>query len=338
MPASIASPAYRHPLARLLARLGRQGSRAVATLVFLGIAIPPLGTLLRPLVPEAIFLLLAVSFCRLDVIALRHYLRRPGLVLLATLWTGIAIPLLFGLLTLATHLDTSHPGLFVGLMLQGMTSPMMAAPAMAALAGLDATLVLITLVLGTVVVPVAAPLFTYAFLGGALALSPATLALKLFAMLAGSALLAAIIRRAAGAAAIDCHADVINGVNILLMLVFVTAVMGDVLPDLLAHPARVAEMTLLAFAVFLALMAITTLVFWRAGRTRALSLGLVAAQRNLGLMLAATEGALPGATWLYFALSQFPIYLSPQCLRLAIKRLGPDSDVIDTGGGGSHRR
>ncbi len=32
-------------------------------------------------------------------------------------------------------------------------------------------------------------------------------------------------------------------------------------------------------------------------------------------MLAATAGALPAATWLYFALAQFPIYVTPQLLR-----------------------
>jgi hypothetical protein len=40
-------------------------------------------------------------------------------------------------------------------------------------------------------------------------------------------------------------------------------------------------------------------------------LGLMASQRNMGLMLAATGGALPDFTWLYFALAQFPVYLSP---------------------------
>ena len=33
------------------------------------------------------------------------------------------------------------------------------------------------------------------------------------------------------------------------------------------------------------------------------------------LMLAATAGVLPDATWLYFALAQFPIYITPQLLR-----------------------
>jgi BASS family bile acid:Na+ symporter len=44
-------------------------------------------------------------------------------------------------------------------------------------------------------------------------------------------------------------------------------------------------------------------------------------QRNMGLMLAATGGALPDLAWLYFALSQFPIYLSPQLLTPLARRL-----------------
>jgi BASS family bile acid:Na+ symporter len=38
-------------------------------------------------------------------------------------------------------------------------------------------------------------------------------------------------------------------------------------------------------------------------------------------MLAATDGALPGLTWLYFALCQLPIYLSPQLLMPIARRL-----------------
>ncbi len=210
---------------------------------------------------------------------------------------------------------------------------MMAAPALASLAGLDATLVLITLVTGTALVPFVAPLFAFEFLESTLTISPLALAAKLAAMLAGSFILATIIRRITGAPAIERHGEPINGVNILLMLVFVTAVMGDVVPQLIANPRMVAEIALLAFGVFFALLLLTTLAFWRAGRTQALSLGLMASQRNMGLMLAATDGVLPGATWLYFALCQFPIYLSPIILKLivrprsAIPQLGNAAEV-----------
>ena len=35
----------------------------------------------------------------------------------------------------------------------------------------------------------------------------------------------------------------------------------------------------------------------------------------MGLVFAATEGALPGVTWLYFAMCQFPFYLAPYLLK-----------------------
>jgi len=71
-----------------LAWLGGRGTRAIAALVFLGIALPPLGELLKPYVTEAIFFLLCISFMRVDLAALREHLRRPGIVLAATvaLW------------------------------------------------------------------------------------------------------------------------------------------------------------------------------------------------------------------------------------------------------------
>jgi BASS family bile acid:Na+ symporter len=83
----------------------------------------------------------------------------------------------------------------------------------------------------------------------------------------------------------------------------------------------VLALTLLAFAVFFAILGATLLLFARAGKARAFALGFMTAQRNMGLMLAATGGAVPELTWLYFALSQFPIYLSPQMLQPLVRRL-----------------
>jgi hypothetical protein len=307
--------------ARALAWLGRQGTRAIAALVFVGIALPPLGDLLKPFVTEAIFLLLCISFMRVDILTLRNHLRRPGIIFAATGWTTLAVPLIFGVSCLATGLDKQSPDLFLGLMLQAVASPMMAAPALAGLMGLDSTLVLITLVTSTALIPMTAPLFAYAFFGAKLTLSPLTLGLKLFEILAGSLFIAAVIRWIVGASAIKQHREAIDGLNILILLVFVAAVMGAVAGSFLADPVKMIELALFAFAVFFALLGVTTLIFCRIGQERALALGLMVSQRNMGLMLAATDGALPGLTWLYFALCQFPIYLSPQLLRPILRKL-----------------
>ncbi|MCP3470092.1 Na+-dependent transporter [Bradyrhizobium sp. CCGUVB1N3] len=306
---------------RWLAWLGDQGTRAVAALVLFGIAIPPLGAVLRPFVTEAIFLLLVISFMRVDLAALRAHLRRPGLILAATAWTTIGVPLIFGLAAHLSGFDARSPGLFLALMLQAIASPMMASPAIAALMGLDATLVLVTLVTSTALVPFTASLFAALFLAGTLSISPLALGAKLLAILAGSLMVATLIRWLVGADAIQRHRRPIDGINIIILLVFVAAVMGNVIADFLADPLLSIAIALLAFAIFFALLVVTTLLFRRIGYEQALALGLMVSQRNIGLMLAATAGTLPGMTWLYFALTQFPYYVAPQMLTPIARRL-----------------
>ncbi|MDA9401890.1 Na+-dependent transporter [Bradyrhizobium sp. CCBAU 45389] len=323
---SILQTLFALPL-RALTWLGDQGTRAVAAIAFIAVAVPPLGTLLRPYVTEAIFLLLCISFMRVDLVALYGHLRRPALIASATAWTTIGVPLVVGLLAHGSGLDRSSPGLFLALMLQAMASPMMAAPALAALIGLDATLPLVTLVTATALVPFTASLFASLFLGDMLSISPLTLGLKLLGILAVSLIGATAIRWIVGAKAIQRHKRPIDGFNILILLVFASAVMGDVAHDFVADPVFTIGVALLAFAVYFTLLTVTTLIFRRAGYERAFAVGLMVSQRNLGLMLAATAGALPPATWLYFALTQFPIHLAPYLLTPIARRLTARADT-----------
>ena len=318
-----------------LAWLGGQGTRAIAALVFIGIALPPLGELLKPYVTEAVFLLLCISFMRVDLGALRDHLRRPGVVLAATAWTTLAVPLMSGGICLLTGVHMRSPDLYLALMLQAVASPMMASPALAAVMGLDSTLVLVTLITSTALIPITAPLFAYVFFGSALTLSPLGLGLKLVAILAGSMLVATSVRWIAGVSAIRRHVRPIDGLNVLFLLVFVAAVMGNVVGGFLADPVSTIELTMLAFVVFFTLLGVTALIFRKAGNGRAMALGLMVSQRNMGLMLAATDGVLPGTTWLYFALSQFPIYLSPQLLKPMVRKLSaqPAASAAPEAGG-----
>jgi predicted Na+-dependent transporter len=304
-----------------LAWLGRQGTRAIAAIVFIAIALPPLDALFKPFVTEAIFALLCIAFMRVDLAVLRAYLAKPALVLAAATWTSLVLPGLFGAGCLLAGLPAQSPGLFLGLMLQGVAPPMMAAPAFAAVMGLDATLVLTTLVISTAITPLTAPLFAYVFIGPALTLAPPVLGLKLLTILAGSLLLAAVIRRLVGYAAIRRASDQINGLNILLVFVFVAAVMENVAGELMAAPSRTIAFLGLAFAVSFAVLGLTALAFAKAGRERSFVLALMASQRNMGLMLAVAGGVLPDVTWLYFALAQFPIYLAPVFLEPLGRRI-----------------
>ena len=85
-----------------LAWLGRQGTRAIAAVVFLAIVVPPLDAVFRPFVTEAIFALLCIAFVRVDTVDLRAHFKKPGLVLTATAWTSLVLPSLIGVGCLLT--------------------------------------------------------------------------------------------------------------------------------------------------------------------------------------------------------------------------------------------
>jgi BASS family bile acid:Na+ symporter len=257
----------------------------------------------------------------MDVTAFKAHIRRPAIVLAATAWTSFAVPTLFGVSCLAARLDKRAPDLFLALMLQAIASPMMAAPALAALMGFDATLALVTLITSTALIPLTAPVFALVFIGPNFSISPLTLAVKLFAILAGAGLVGLGARRVLGLAAIERQKESINGLNILILFVFVAAVMENVGARFLTSPMATMALAAFAFVVFFTILFLTALLFLSAGREHALALGLMASQRNMGLMLAGSGGALPDLTWLYFALSQFPIYLSPQLLQPLARRI-----------------
>ncbi len=307
----------------LLCWIGRQRTRAIAALVLIAILTPPIGSLLKPFLTAAVVGLLVIAFMRIDIAAFRSHLRHPGLVIAASLWTTVVIPMLFALGSLLFGVRDASPPLFTGLMLHAVASPMMAAPAFAALMGLDATIVLVALVLSTALVPLSAPLFA-AFFNLDLALSPTALGLKLLAILAGSAFTGLLLRKVMGSAKVTEFRDEIDGINILILFVFVSAVMGDVGFEILQHPLRMIGLIALAFAVFALLLTVTWAVFAIAGMGNALAIGLMTSQRNMGLMIAAAGGVVPELTWFYFAAGQFPIYLSPWLLQPLARFAGQD--------------
>jgi predicted Na+-dependent transporter len=228
-----------------------------------------------------------------------------------------------GTVFMALDFEQKMPGLYLMLVLQMSAPGLMSSPALAALLGLDVALTLATLIVATAVTPFTASLFTHVFLGTALA-SPVIFGFKLFLIIAGCALAAAIIRFIFGQSFVEAQKEAIDGLSVIAMSTFATAAMEGVFDHFRADPLLVIKLTALAFLLALALIAITAIVFKRAGRARAFAIGLIAGNRNVGLMLAATGFAVPDIAWLYFALAQFPIYLLPHLLKPLAKRLSTD--------------
>ncbi|MGE0753032.1 MAG: Na+-dependent transporter [Variibacter sp.] len=303
-----------------LAWLGRQGTRAVALSLLLGLAVPQLAALLKPIVPEAIFVMLTLSFLRVDPRHLRDYLMRPGLVLAAAVWHAVVIPLTLGAALVAFGLPAASPALFLVLILQAASPPIMSAPAFAALMGLDAAVSLAVMIVCMMVTPFTAAFYLHLFVGPDLTIPSLTLGGRLLLIVAGSAIVATLIHRFAPRGWVAAQTQRIDGLNVIVLFIFAIAVMEGVAAHFIADPLLVLWVLAITFAVALGLTALTTLVFAWCGIGRAFSIGLAVGHRNLGLMMAATGVAVPDLTWLYFGLSQFPIYLTPQLLKPLARR------------------
>ena len=311
--------------AAALSFISRKGTLVVAASIVVGLAVPPLAAAIKPYLGEAIVLMLTLAFLRVDPVELRHHFTRPGLITAATVWVVLIVPAVLGMLFLTVGLDRSMPGLFFMLVLQMSAPGLMSSPALAALMGLDVALTLASLIVSTAIAPLTASLFTHLFLGTALA-SPYGFGLRLFLIIAGCAFAAAIVRRIAGRAWVEAQRERINGLSVIAMFSFAVAAMDGVTDNFRADPLSVIELTALAFALALASITITALVFARAGRGRAFAIGLIASNRNIGLMLAATGFVVPDVAWLYFAVAQFPIYLLPHLLKPLARRLQQKND------------
>jgi BASS family bile acid:Na+ symporter len=308
----------------LLAWLGRQGTRAVAISALLGLFLPQLSALFRPYVGEAIFVLLVLAFLRVDPVAVLAHMRRPRLIFLAFVWMQVAVPVAAALLVTAFGPASLQPDLGLAVFLVTAGPAIMSAPAFIALIGLDSALSLALIVAGMLLTPLTAPLIGGLILGDTLPIDALALGIRLALLLAVSAGSAWVIRRLAGTPRVAAAREHIDGLNVLILFVFAVAVMDGVAAHFAETPLLTLGVGALTFAVALAQMGLTMLVFARTRRDQAFVLAHACGNRNMGLLVAALGGTLPDLAWLYFGLGQLPIYLLPWLLKPVATRLAAD--------------
>jgi BASS family bile acid:Na+ symporter len=303
-----------------LAWLGRQGTRALAASIFLGLAVPPLAAYVKPHLGETVFVLLLFSYLRTDPTAFGRYLKAPGLTIVAALWVMVAVPLLFGAAYALSGIREAWPALYTIMILQMAITPITSSAAFAALMGLDVAFSLVTLIVSNALSPITTVAFSYLFLGTSL-FSPIELGIKLFFFFAASGAIAYAIRRVAGQEWIERQNEPIDGLNVIAVFIFAIAAMDGVPRHVMADPLFAIELLVLIFVLTCALIGLSVLVFLRAGLDRGLVIGLLAAFRNIAVVMAAVGTSLPDLAWFYFAMVQFPIFLLPAVLRPLARRL-----------------
>ncbi len=305
-------------VARALALLGRQARWALPAGVFVGIALPALAELLRPLLTFAVIGTLTAALLRLDWRQMAEAVRRPALPVLFAAWLLVASPLLVWALTGMAGLD---PELRRVLVLQSAAPPIGSAAVFALILGLDGVGAVIGTVTTTMLLPLTLTPIVGALLpGSGLQVDLVAFFARVSLLVALPFVLAALLRRALGTQRLERHDELLGGLNVVLLVIFAIAVMDGVTERLLDDPGFIALLLFVACAAAFVMHLAGWLLFRRMGVATAYTCALMSGNRNVGLMLVITAGSAGEAFSLYTGIAQIPMYFAPLALGPFLRR------------------
>jgi predicted Na+-dependent transporter len=298
--------------------LGRQARWALPAGVFVGIVLPGLAALMRPLLTAAVIGTLLGVLLRLDWSRFVVLGRRPALSAAVVGWLLVASPLLGWWATAPFGLS---PDLRLAVMLQAAAPPIGSAAVFALILGLDGALAAFCTAIATLLLPFTlTPLVGLLLPEAGVRVDLAPFFLRVSLLVGAPFLLAWLVRKWIGPDRLARADALLGGVNVLLLVVFAIAVMDGVTARLLADPATIASLLLAATVAALLLHWLGYLLFRRAGLVTAYTASVLSGNRNVGLMLVITAGTAGSLFPLYAGIAQIPMYFAPLLLTPFLRR------------------
>ncbi len=311
------------PVAAIVRLVSKNAAAVVGLAAVIGIAFQDLAALVRPTLPYLIFILMALAFLQVDPAALARRLRQPVRAVLADGWICVALPAIILSAAILLGFQESDPDILLMIFLVTAPTPLISAPTIAAIMGLDAALMLAVVLFAQAMVPLTAPLVATVFIEPDLPLTPGDLAFRLALIVGLAFVLSTAVRRVAGPERVAAGRPVFDCLAIFFMVWFGVGSMDGIRAAAIERPGMI--LGLLAFAYGLALfqMALTYAVFRRGYGADAVVIAYAAGNRNIGLLVAALGiMALPERVWFFFALAQIPIFTLPFLLKGLAGRMG----------------
>jgi BASS family bile acid:Na+ symporter len=310
----------------LLDLVGRYGTQGFAVSIFLGLALPGAAAFARPLLGLCIFAFTMLTFLRADFRIIRRVLREPVRLAVACLWLTCAPGLLIGAGLALVGRETLDPGMVLGLAIIAAAPPILSGPSVAALIGIEPSLLFSATVVTTLLSPLVSPVLADLVAGAAVPVDRLALTMRLALFIGAATAVALAARRIIGEEKLIARHRAIDGAGVICYFVFAIAAMDGVTDAIASRPKVVATFIAAAFAVSLACLALSwaSLRWMRPGDR--LMFGYGSGHRNMGVLIATLGASVPETTFLFFALAQFPIYLMPQAIKSFAHALLPSSD------------
>ncbi|MCH8552478.1 MAG: hypothetical protein LAT62_11110 [Natronospirillum sp.] len=302
----------------LLAGLGHRAALVFPACIVIGLVFPPVAGALQNWLYPAFVIPLMISIARLEWSGQWLMLKRWRLMVLLSVWTLVASPILVWLVIqpLAVSEDLS-----IALVLAAAAPPLTACGAIALLLRIDGNLAVVGTLLTLLLCPITLPPVALLLLGIELDIALGEFMFRLAAIVGLAFGGAFLLKRWRGQAHIDHHADLFDGIAVLFIGLFIIGIMDGITDLLLRDPWQVLMALGAATVLVFGLNFLSSLLFWTLQRRTALAVGLVSGQVNLGLIYIALYDQLSLETLAVFAIGQIPLYLLPAIAQPIARRL-----------------
>ena len=296
---------------RFLAESARHGSLLLAVGIFGGVLVPPLAHVTKWFITPDVVLLMTLVLLRVDIPAVFSHLNRPVRLAAIVGFQMLICPFIAAGAAAVVPLDA---GTAAGIAIFATGTAATSGAAFARLVGLDPELTLLATLAGLFIVPLTGPPLAFFLTGADLHVTVGGFMLRL-GMVVGLPLLgSALLRNLAGPARLEPLGPALDGAVVWLVVFYGFAVMDGMQAKLLADPFWVMQASVAAFVADFGLNIVTTLAFFWLGLRAAASVGLMSGNRNMALYLAVLPAGADPKIALFFALVQFPLFLSPVVL------------------------
>ena len=303
---------FRSDQERVFASLG------IVVAMLVGLSLPDVAAIFCPYIFHFMFFMVVFTFCGLNTNLLEVIGKVDRDGWLALVWQMAGIPALTALGCFLLNADLLTTAVLIATTTAGSV---FASPAIANLVGLDRRLSMRTMFLTTLAMPI-----SLLFFGELTGILPDDLPLNTYVNHVVFFLLVPIVLAIAYwevqprlERKVGPIADrTLNLAATLALMGFCVGVMHEIhgthAPDP-EHRSRLLFYVFLNATIVTSTYVVTGLVFAHLGRRASLTVGLLAANRNVALSFALIGGFLPGEALAYVAVAQFPIFLAPICIR-----------------------
>lgn len=300
-----------------LTAAGRHGPLLLCVGVLIGLFLPQLASLARPLMGAAVFIFTLGAFLKVERSAFHDESKSAASLVTVLFWTTFGVPMASYMLIAST---TFPPDIQVGIVLATLAPPVGSAAAIAAMLGLNTSLALIATVAATLAMPIYLPLLAKPMIGANISINTFELSLRLAIIIGGAAVASYLLRRFARNW-VNKNPHAMTGLSVVGLIVVAIGAMYGMDVRILADPGRAAEVLMLAFGLNVAFQLLGAAMFFCLGTSRSLTVGLVSGNRNVTLVWAAAGPLLiaHADAELFLAMSVFPIFMLPVVTKQLMK-------------------